>query len=184
MLELLIILSGLGLCLSFKNVEQHQKEKTIRQNKRKVLAIILIIGLNIPVQAQIHPYLGISLNSNGVGLNVGAKENKAVLEAGLNKPLTRSDVATLIYSKVGVELNLTGKEQDNLTLTPFIGVSGYFVDDFSKYDNDGSITRIKTVKPYYSLELGKDWFMGRLFINGGYCGNAFFGAGMKIFFNR
>ena len=182
MLELLIILSGLGLCLSFKNVQQHQKEKTIRQNKRKLLAVILIISLNVPLQAQKQLYIGGSFMSNGAGLNVGVKKSNAVLEVGYNNPLTRSDVATLVYSKIGVELNLTRKEQDNLTLTPFIGVSGYFLDDFSKYDNDGSITRIKTVKPYYSLELGKDWYMGRLFVNAGYCGGSFFGVGMKVFF--
>lgn len=184
MIEVLMILSVIGLFLSYKNMQHTQKGKTVKRKEKTLLAIIILIGFNLPLQAQIQPYIGIGFYTNGIGLNLGAVENNVCYEVGLHKPLVYNDVPTLIYGKVGYEINLSGKEKDNFTITPSLGISSYMVNDYVNYEHDGSVIKVKSIKSYYSLELGKDWFMGRLFINGGYCGNAFFGAGMKIFFNR
>ena len=143
--------------------------------KTTLITAILILSLN--AFAQIKPFVGVSAHSKGYSLQVGAKAENKVALIGYSKPLTSAVNPTLFFGKVGYEFNLTPEREDGYNLTPLVGISHYTYEDLIKEQT------IKGIAPIYSLELGKDFFNGRLFTNINYSKVFYFGGGLKIFIN-
>jgi hypothetical protein len=143
----------------------------------KKIITILILATAFNCTGQTKPFVGVSLHSIGYSLQVGVKGENTVALIGYSKPLTSAVNPTLVFAKVGYEFNLTPKKEDGYNLTPLVGISSYTYEDVIKEQT------VKGIAPIYSLELGKDFFNGRLFTNVSYCKGLFIGAGFKIFIN-
>jgi hypothetical protein len=143
--------------------------------KTTLITAILILSLN--AFTQIKPFVGASAHSKGYSLQAGAKGENMVALIGYSKPLTSAVNPTLFFGKVGYEFNLTPEKEDGYNLTPLVGISSYTYEDVIKEQT------IKGIAPIYSLELGKDFFNGRLFTNISYSKVFYFGGGFKIFIN-
>lgn len=144
----------------------------------KSLITIAILILSLNVVAQTNTFVGISLHSIGYSLQGGVKVGSGVALIGYSKPLTSAVNPTLFFGKIGYEFNLTPKIEDGFNLTPLVGISSYAFDDVIKEQT------VKGIAPIYSLELGKDFFNGRIFLTGNYCRIFFAGGGFKIFINN
>ncbi len=150
----------------------------------KILFCVMILATAITSPAQ--PYLSIAATSKGAGFSIGylASEPGIEINAGYNVHPTREDVPALFNLSVGKRILLSNKEKDNFSITPTIGYASYSVKDFSSFykdEVDGEIKQVNAVKPIYTLELGKDWYLGRVYINANYCDKPFFGIGMRAF---
>jgi hypothetical protein len=138
----------------------------------RILLTILLITIAATAMGQTKPFVGVSLHSIGYSLQVGVKGENTVALIGYSKPLTSAVNPTLVFAKVGYEFNL-----DGYNLTPLVGISSYTYEDVIEEKT------VKGISPIYSLELGKDFFNGRIFITANYCRVFFAGAGFKIFIN-
>lgn len=160
--------------------------------KSKLIAIMLI--LNISVYAQ--PYIGTSVINKGFGATVGViADNRFDVAFNYQQPFicVLSPISTSL--SVGYIINITNDEEDNYTITPSFGiVSSKFKivipanTRYDKYEDATPYERIKTIRTgnaYYNIELGKDSYMGRVFVKSSYFGNhLYYGIGMRVFFNR
>lgn len=144
--------------------------------KTKTILSALLI-LSTASFAQIKPFVGVSAHSKGYSLQAGAKAKNTVALIGYSKPLTSAVNPTLFFGKLGYEFNLTLEREDGYNLTPLVGISYYTFEDVIKEQT------VKGIAPIYSLELGKDYFNGRLFANISYSKVFYFGGGFKIFIN-
>lgn len=150
----------------------------------KLLFWVMILFITSSLQAQ--PFLSISATTKGAGFSIGYLLGQPGIElnAGYNVHPTREDVPALFNLSVGKRILLSHQEKDNFTLTPSIGYAAYSVKDFTEFYKDetaGEIFQLKAAKPIYSLELGKDWYLGRVYVNANYCNAPFFGLGMRAF---
>ena len=144
----------------------------------KKLITIAILILSFNAISQTNPFVGISVNNMGFSLQGGVRVKNAVGLIGYSKPLTSAVNPTLFFGKIGYEFNLTPILKDGFNLTPLVGISSYTFDDVIKEQT------VKGIAPIYSLELGKDFFNGRIFVTGNYCRIFFAGGGFKIFINN
>jgi hypothetical protein len=144
--------------------------------KASITIAILILSFN--AISQTSHFVGISLHSIGYSLQGGVKVENAVALIGYSKPLTSAVNPTLFFGKIGYEFNLTPRIEDGFNITPLVGISSYTFDDIIKEQT------VKGIAPIYSLELGKDFYNGRIFITGNYCRIFFAGGGFKIFINN
>ena len=142
---------------------------------KKILAAVLL--LSAPSMAQINPFVVVSAHSKGYSLQVGLKGENAVALIGYSKPLTSAVNPTIFFGKIGYEFNLTPEREDGYNLTPLVGISSYTYEDVIKEQT------VKGIASIYSLELGKDYYNGRIFTNISYCKGFYFGGGFKIFIN-
>jgi hypothetical protein len=143
----------------------------------KILLTILLITIAATAIGQTKPFVGVSLHSIGYSLQVGVKGENTVALIGYSKPLTSAVNPTLFFGQVGYEFNITPKKEDGYNLTPLVGISSYTYEDVIEEQT------VKGIAPIYSLELGKDFFNGRIFVTANYCRVFFAGAGFKIFIN-
>ena len=145
--------------------------------------VMILFGLS-SIQAQ--PFLSISATTKGAGFSIGylLEQPGIELNAGYNVDPVKEAVPAIFNLSVGKRILLSHKEKDNFSLTPSIGYAAYSVKDFTEFYKDevsGEILQVNTVKPIYGLELGKDWHLGRVYINANYCNAPFFGVGLRAF---
>ncbi len=150
------------------------------------LALSMIIFLILKGHSQ--PNLGLFATNKGVGASIGLVAGNIALNASYKAPLFNRDVPTIANLAIGYQRNITNNDADNFTVTPFLGIGNYRVKDFTAYDADPTgktaIVSINQYKPYYAIEIAKDWYLGRLFVSANYCGGFYAGIGMKFFTNR
>lgn len=150
----------------------------------KQLFLVMILFTVISLQAQ--PFLSVAATTKGEGLSIGYLEPHSGIElsTGYNVHLYREDVPAIFNLSLGKRTLLSHQDKDNFTITPSIGYAVYSVKDFTNFEKDevhGEIIQIRLIRPIYGLELGKDWYLGRLYINANYCNKSFFGIGMRVF---
>ena len=156
----------------------------------KMIALMIILYCNAFSQA----YLGTSVMKNGVAGNIGFLADKVDISFGLQFPLTDKLVPTIYSLSVGRMLNITNEEEDNFTITPAIGLSvlnkievvpaNTFSEKYGQYFPYEMFKSSNSIKPYYSLEVGKDAHLGRVFIKTVHCGKIYPSFGMRLFLNR
>jgi hypothetical protein len=122
---------------------------------------ILLILLSFNCLAQNKPFIGVSFNSIGYSFQGGVIVKNKVFTIGHSVPLTSALNPTLIFGTVGYQFDM-GKEY---AATPSVGYC------------------LNTVAPIGTIELSKDIYKGRLFMNANYCRVFFAGGGFKIFIN-
>ncbi len=148
--------------------------------------LLLLAGLLAATLIKAQPYLSFSTTTNGIGLSVGFLEPQSGIEVstGYNMPVLSATKAHLFIFSAGKRILLTQHEEDNFTFTPSLGYANYTMKDLSndqKKGSTGAIKDVKGIKAIIGFELGKDWYLGRLFINANYCGKAFYGVGIRAF---
>ena len=145
------------------------------------------------INATAQPFIGMQVNSIGAGLHAGYQSHinsddegisgEAILfTIGMNHTLLSSTNPSLYYSTIGYVYSFGGN-QEAFNISTSAGIALQTYKDFTQYDlGTGPINSVKEIKPYYNIELGKDWYKGRLYINAGYSKTIFFGIGIKAFF--
>jgi len=145
---------------------------------------LLLISITTPAQ----PFIGLQLFNQGAGIQLGYLVNKIEFTAAYKTPITRNDIPAFASLSIGKQILLSNAPADNFSITPSIGIANYRVQDFTKYNADplglAAIEQVSKIMPMYSIELGKDSYLGRYFISAGYCGAMYYGIGLKIFTNR
>ena len=145
---------------------------------RKFTIILAILIISIQVNAQ--SFLGVSILTKGVGVQIGTLAHKIEISAGVKFPQINQEQHTIYNLSLGKMILLTKHEEDNYSITTSIGIANY---KFSSFDAKAERTIHSSIKSIYGLELGKDAFMGRVYVRGLYCANAYLEVGMKIFTN-
>ena len=130
-------------------------------------------------------YVGIGGGNKGVTFNAGILADGIQIEASYRTPLFSTEKPEVLSLTIGREILLSNYEEDNFSVTPFIGGASLKYKDFSEYDSPPyKIQKVSEIKPMYGIELAKDWYAGRVFINSNYCGSVSLSLGMKVMFDR
>lgn len=149
-----------------------------------IAALLLCFADNLFSQ----PFLGLSMTNKGPSIQLGAMSDKTEISASYRPPMVRNDVYNVLSFQVGRQILITKKEQDNYSLTPSIGYGYLRKKDFTKYDMDRlghtPIENVELFAPVYSLEFGKDAYLGRAFLSASYCKELYFSIGIKMFTHR
>jgi len=149
--------------------------------KKITTALFVIMSLSATAQ----PFLGLGLNNRGGSIQLGILAQGIEITAAYKTPFSRTDVPSVASLSIGKQILLSNKEDDNYSITPAIGFASYRMKDFTKYDQGSDeIIQVSEFKPIYGIEVGKDSYMGRVFISASYCKSAWFGIGVKVFTNR
>ena len=146
--------------------------------KINLLTAMLIISLASVAQ----PFIGLEAGSKGAGVNIGIVGNNLEFKVAYNRSLYKASTPALTYAHIGYQINLTGNETDNLSLTPAIGYAYRSYEDFTQWNQGGEIIKVTEFKPKYSLELGKDKHIGRVYISANYAGYVFYNIGIRAYF--
>ncbi len=144
----------------------------------RYLFTLYILVISFAASAQ--PAIGMQYSSKGYGLTVGyLNNNKIEITAGYNVSVLVHNVPDIYYSTIGYKIELSDYEKDNFSLTPS---AGYGIYSLRSYDEKNYfVAKNKSNKPFYGMELGKDWYMGRLSLHVNYCGMLYYGVGIKAY---
>ena len=156
----------------------------------KMIALMIILYCNAFSQG----YLSTSVMKKGVAGSIGFLADKVDISFSLQFPLTDKLAPTIYSLSVGRMLNITNEEEDNFTITPAIGLSvlnkievvaaNTFSEKYGQYFPYEMFKNANEIKAYYSLEVGKDAHMGRVFIKTVYVDKVYCSLGMRLFLNR
>lgn len=124
-------------------------------------------------------FVGLEAGNKGMGFNIGYSGEALEIKAGNNMSLYRSETPALFYAQLAYKIKITNNEADNWSLAPGIGYSFQTYEDFTVYNRGGEILRITSFKPKYSLELGKDKHLGRIYVAANYAGYWFYNIGIR-----
>ena len=145
--------------------------------KKLITATMIIISLS--VQAQ--PYLSTGLNSKSFTTGIGLLADKMDISISYKLPFLNKEQAKIFSFSIGRQILLTHNDEDNYSITPAIG---YAECRYSRFDNNLKETKMRTTNALYSVEIGKDAYMGRFYLKGLYCKKAFVEVGMRVFVGR
>jgi len=160
------------------------KKSTIQTIAIIILCLLCCLADNLFSQ----PYLGLSMTNKGPSIQLGAMADKVEISASYRHPMTRNDVFSVLSFQIGRQILITRKDEGNYILTPSIGYGYLRRKDFTEYDlnrlADAPIENVEVFAPVYSLEFGKDAYLGRAFISATYSKELYFSIGMKMFTHR
>ena len=140
-----------------------------------------MVCILITVAAYAQPFVSFEGTTKGVAMTLGYQSEEGLQVAGgYNVSVTNALSADLVYGNAGYNILLTHNDEDNFTLTPTVGAAYSTVKAYKVKNSD--LVTVTAIKPLFGLELGKDWYMGRLFITANYCDRAYYGIGIKAFF--
>ena len=129
-------------------------------------------------------YIGISGGNKGFCFSGGILSQGIQIEASYRLPFMSNVIPSCLSLTVGKEILITRNEEDNFSITPFVGFGSLNRKDFSKYDATDKIIEVSEIKTMYGLEIGKDFHAGRIFLSANKCGIMSFTFGLKTFLNR
>ncbi|MBC7889885.1 MAG: hypothetical protein H7Z13_18575 [Ferruginibacter sp.] len=159
-------------------------------NKFTILISMLFLSMGSIAQ----PFLGVKMNNSGGGLQAGYQAqfdrenlsisgNSILFTVGMNASFLNAEKPKTYYLTAGYVYAFADK--DAFTITANAGPAIHRYKDFSEYDNiekgQGTITAVQDLSMMYNIEIGKDWHIGRLFINATYSKKILFGVGLKAF---
>ena len=147
----------------------------------KLLSIIFLLSLALTTTNANAQYAGVTIINKGIGVNAGILADKVNIQASLTFPILNLENSNTYSLTAGYQFNLTNDDVDNYSFTPSIGAA---VIRSRTWDAKAAVTVHQNIKPMYGAELGKDAFMGRVFIQANYSDALYCGIGMKVFFNR
>jgi len=153
-----------------------------KETKQTIAIVLMAISLFLADNVFSQPFLSMGAGDKGIQFQLGVLNEGTEITFSYKTPMTKNDVAKIASLSFGKQILLSNREEDNYSLTPSIGMANYRVKDFSKYDaGEDNIIQVSQFKPVYSIELGKDAYMGRMFISASYCRNPYFVVGFKVF---
>ena len=162
--------------------EESSEELQATTPVKKMITLMVMILLWCNAFSQ--GYLSTSVMKNGVAANIGFLSGKTDINFGLQFPLTEITTPAIYHFEVGRMINLTHNDKGNdYSITPSIGAALLNRKEVVSKPYEYLKTVSKT-SAYYSLELGKDAYLGRVFIKTVYCGEIYPSVGMRLFLNR
>ena len=141
-----------------------------------VLLTLVLISTNANAQ-----YAGVTIINKGIGVNAGILADKVNIQASLTFPIINLENSNTYSLSAGYQINLSNEDVDNYSFTPSIGAA---VVKSRTWDAKAAVTVHQKIKLMYGGEVGKDAFMGRVFIQANYSDALYYGIGMKVFFKR
>ncbi|MBC7509880.1 MAG: hypothetical protein H7320_14205, partial [Ferruginibacter sp.] len=132
-------------------------------------------------------YVALGGTNKGIQASVGVLANNLDFNIKYQLPLVSTEIPKILSFNIGPRINLTWYETDNFNITPSLGYAYLRSKDFSLYNTSPNLDKIILIeefKPVFNLELGKDWYMGRLAVNYTYCNGNYYGISIKCFFNH
>jgi hypothetical protein len=149
---------------------------------KNLLSILLIISTTTFAQ----PYLGVGIQNKGMNMTAGVVAGGMEVNLKYQFPLTRADEKRILSATIGKMVLLSNYDEDNYSATLQVGPAWVKYNDYLKYDASeyGEVIAVSEVKPLVGLEIGKDSYMGRISLTASYCMQSYYGASMRIFFNR
>ena len=167
-------------------LETPGKSKSVKRSVKVPAIIITLLLVSINCISQ--PFLGLSVNNKGMGIQFGALSNSMEFKASYKVPFIRRDVASIASFTIGKMLLLSKQEEDNYAIIPEIGIANYRIKDFTAYDADQTghspIVQVSEFKPIYGISVTKDSYLGQSFVSANYCSGMYYSIGMKLFFYR
>jgi hypothetical protein len=145
----------------------------------KTILFSLMLIISFGLQAQ--PYLSTGVLSKGVAAHLGILAGKIDISAGVKFPLMSVENPTVLDLTVGRQILLTNHDADNYTATPAIGIAS---SKYNTFDYRMKQTLHTDTKAIYSLEIGKDAYLGRFYLKAWHCGNNYIEIGMRYFVSR
>lgn len=140
------------------------------------------------------PYISTSILRTGVAGNIGFLADKLDVSFGLQFPITEVLVPTVYSLSAGRMFNISHNEADNFTITPAVGVAAInkvevlpantFSEKYGRSFPYETFKNANAIKPYFSLEAGKDAHIGRVFVKAVYTEKIYYAIGMRVFLNR
>ena len=134
--------------------------------------LLLLISATTTAQA----YLGLGLTNEGALYQAGALIQNVQLELSYKMPLMSNDVNKVLSVTTGYQYKF---------ITASLGGAYTKRTDYKRYNADptgrAGFDVVEGFKPIVSVELGIDKYLGRIFINGTYCGVFYFGVGLKVY---
>jgi len=149
--------------------------------KRLTFTLTLII---ISLLAYAQPYIQTHANNIGFGAGVGfvAPNSGLQISTAFMIPPSDPEKPRIIDCSIGKRFWLSNKEQDNYNLTVAAGVADYRRTIYKDYMVGGLSKEVHTTSPIYTLEVGKDLYLGRISLYGSYCNRTYGGATIRVFF--
>lgn len=154
-----------------------------------VLIAMLIIYSNTFSQG----YLSTAILNKGIEARLGYLGERIGISAGVQMPITQVEAPT-IFSLAIERAIYFSSEENGYCLTPSFGVAGIkrkqfvpagqYVKEYDRVFEYDTYQKVTDIKPYYSLEIGKDAHLGRFFVKGVYSGGMFYAVGMRLFFGK
>ena len=139
--------------------------------------VIILLAILSQFKAFTQPYIQMQAGNKNIGMSIGAQAQGGILiDLGYTFPYNAADKAKIANFSIGKVINLTNEDEDNLSITPYIGYAY-----LSWNEEKNNFTPTSEFKPIYRLELAKDWYHGRLFVSANYSKDVFFTIGMKGF---
>lgn len=147
--------------------------------KKKITLSLFILILSLNVNAQ--TFAGVEAGTKGFGFNIGYSGDNLKLKAGTNMSLYRAATPALFFASLGYQIKLTNNEEDNWSVVTSIGYTYSQHEDFKDWNNGGEIIKVSEFKPKYTLELGKDLHIGRIYVAANYAGYTFYNIGIRAY---
>jgi hypothetical protein len=178
-----------GYCVAVNAIVLNDDDVTKTKKRFAKMHGIVIALLLVSINVFSQPFLGLSLNNKGMGVQLGCVSNSLEFKAAYKVPFMRRDVPAIASFTIGKMLLLSNKEEDNYAIIPEIGYGYYRVKDFTAYDADPTgktpIMQVDGFKPVYGLSITKDAYLGQSFISATHAaGGLYYSIGMKFFLYR
>lgn len=150
---------------------------------RYLLGLLLIITT---VSGLSQGYVSLGATNKGAQFSAGVLANNVDINIRYQLPLVSTEIPKILSFNVGHRILLSNYETDNFSITPSIGYAYLKNKDFSLYGTsiEDKIIVVEQFKPVFNLEIGKDWYMGRLSFNYTYCNDNYYGISFKCFLNQ
>lgn len=147
--------------------------------------LLFISALLISISTLSQPFISLGATNRGIEFQFGILAAPIEFTIIKLQSLLKNNAPSVLSVSLGKQFLLTRNEQDNYSVTPAIGIAQYKVKDYGPYNADplGNTEPliIADLKAYYRIELGKDSYMGRVFISATYCKGMIYGIGLKMF---
>ena len=143
---------------------------------KKILVATLIIA-SFSAQCQVN--FGVqAITSASVGISFSYLSKNAVLSLGYKTSFISAITPSIVSANFGYQINLSNWDEDNYCVTPSFGVAHYAV---KKLLPKNGVEQISSFHPIYSIELGKDLYLGRFIATINYCNGFYAGVGIKAY---
>ena len=141
----------------------------------KWLCILAITALIFSIKAKAQPFIGMGLG-NTITATGGVLVDQFQLSVNYSHPYSSTIKPAVTSLELGRQIFIG--ERGSLILS--IGAANC---SYSIVENNEKVSKVKELKPIYSVELGIDKGMGRVSVYGKWCGGVQVGVSIKGFFN-
>ena len=139
----------------------------------KTILITTLLFCSIAAQSQ--AVIGFGATTKGLNMNAGYIVNNIVLSGSYDLPLSSAVKPTIASITIGKQFNLSNYDEDNFTTTISAGIAKI---NYKTFVLDKMVQH-KYSTPIFALELAKDWYMGRVYIDVKYANGFYGGVGIK-----